>query len=69
MGPDNLMVLLTVDRRYRQHAYVFNEASGIWDPSGIWYERLPRLAATRPRADVGAIVERRRTRPPRARGC
>ena len=36
MGPDNLMVLLTVDRRYRQHAYLFNEASGLWD-HGIWY--------------------------------
>jgi hypothetical protein len=36
MGSDNLMVLLPVDRRYRQYAYLFNEASGLWD-DGIWY--------------------------------
>lgn len=36
MGPENLMALLTVDRRFRQRAYLFNEAAGIWD-DGIWY--------------------------------
>ena len=36
MGPNNLMVLLTVDRRYRQNAYVLNEPSGIWQ-GDIWY--------------------------------
>ena len=51
MGPTNLMVLLTVDRRYRQNAYLFNEAEGTWD-HGIWYSNhgyqpLPtRSAAT-----------------------
>lgn len=36
MGPTNLMALLTIDRRYRERAYLFNEAAGIWD-DGIWY--------------------------------
>jgi glutamine amidotransferase len=36
MTPDNLMVILTVDRRFRRHAYILNEPSGIWD-GGIWY--------------------------------
>ena len=31
MTPDNKMVVLTVDRRFTQRAYLFNEASGIWD--------------------------------------
>jgi len=36
MGPHNLMVLLTVDPRYRRHAYLFNEANGLWH-DGTWY--------------------------------
>ena len=27
---------LTVDRRYRQQAHLFNESRGIWD-AGVWY--------------------------------
>ena len=36
MTPHNKMVLLTVDRRFTQRAYILNETSGIWD-GGIWY--------------------------------
>jgi len=32
----NKMVILTVDRRYREQAYVLNEDCGIWH-DGIWY--------------------------------
>ena len=49
MGPNNLMVLLTVDRRYRQQAHLFNESRGIWD-EGVWYSNdsyLPPLHSSR----------------------
>src|SRR5262249_40587040 len=36
MSPDNKMVILTVDRRFRERAYILNEDAGIWD-GGIWY--------------------------------
>jgi hypothetical protein len=36
MTPDNKMVILTVDRRFRQRAYILNEDAGIWDDQ-IWY--------------------------------
>jgi predicted glutamine amidotransferase len=36
MTPHNKVVLLTVDPRFEQHAYILNESSGIWD-GGIWY--------------------------------
>ncbi|WP_410814845.1 hypothetical protein [Micromonospora sp. 067-2] len=36
MTVDNKMVVLSVDRRFKQRAYLLNEESGIWD-GGIWY--------------------------------
>lgn len=36
MTPANKIVILTVDRRYRERAYILNEAAGIWH-NGIWY--------------------------------
>jgi hypothetical protein len=36
MTPRNKVVILTVDRRFKQRAYILNERSGIWD-GGIWY--------------------------------
>ncbi|GIH16132.1 class II glutamine amidotransferase [Rugosimonospora africana] len=42
MGPDNKMVLLTVDRHYRQRAYILNENAGVWD-GGIWYSNADYL--------------------------
>jgi glutamine amidotransferase len=36
MTLDNKMVILTVDRRFKQRAYILNEEAGIWD-GGIWY--------------------------------
>jgi glutamine amidotransferase len=44
MTPNNLMVLLTVDRRFKQRAYILNEPSGIWD-GGIWYSNDGYLPA------------------------
>jgi glutamine amidotransferase len=43
MTPHNKMVLLTVDRRFTQRAYLLNEASGIWN-GGIWYSNDGYLA-------------------------
>jgi hypothetical protein len=43
--PANKIVILTVDRRFRDRAYVLNEQAGIWD-GGIWYSNdgyLPYL--------------------------
>lgn len=45
MTPSNLAVILTVDRRFKQQAYIFNEEQGIWD-GDIWYSNdgyLPPL--------------------------
>jgi hypothetical protein len=36
MTAANKIVLLTVDRRFRDRAYILNEREGIWD-GGIWY--------------------------------
>jgi len=36
LGHGNKLVILTVDRRYGDNAYIVNEDSGIWD-HGIWY--------------------------------
>ena len=36
MTRHNKMVILTVDRRFKQRAYILNETSGIWD-GDIWY--------------------------------
>jgi hypothetical protein len=36
LGPHNKLVVLTVDPRYQERAYLINEDAGIWD-SGIWY--------------------------------
>ncbi|GAA4201705.1 class II glutamine amidotransferase [Actinocatenispora rupis] len=36
MGPGNKMVILTVDPRYPQRAYLLNEQSGVWH-GGAWY--------------------------------
>ena len=51
MTPNNLMVILTVDRRFKQRAYILNEQYGIWD-GGIWYSndgyRPPRHRWTAP---------------------
>ncbi|WP_143261928.1 class II glutamine amidotransferase [Allokutzneria sp. NRRL B-24872] len=39
LTPYNKVVILTVDPRYRNRAYVINEESGHWD-EGIWYSNL-----------------------------
>jgi hypothetical protein len=36
MTKANKIVILTVDRRYRDRAYILNADAGIWD-AGIWY--------------------------------
>jgi hypothetical protein len=36
MTPRNKIVILTVDRRFRDQAYILNEQAGIWY-EGIWY--------------------------------
>ncbi|GIJ49376.1 hypothetical protein Val02_62620 [Virgisporangium aliadipatigenens] len=36
MTPHNKMVILTVDRRFKDNAYILNEDAGIWN-GGIWY--------------------------------
>lgn len=36
LTPTNKIVLLTVDPRYRERAYLLNEDFGIWD-GGVWY--------------------------------
>lgn len=48
MTTDNLMVVLTVDRRFKQRAYILNEQSGIWD-GGIWYSNDGYLPPERTR--------------------
>lgn len=56
MGPANLMALITVDRRYRQRAYLFNEARGTWD-QGVWYSNesyQPRAVRWYARSSVDA---------------
>lgn len=36
IGTGNKLVILTVDPRYDERAYIINESSGIWD-EGVWY--------------------------------
>src|SRR5919197_328019 len=36
MTPRNKIVILTVDQRFKDRAYILNEEAGIWD-GGIWY--------------------------------
>jgi glutamine amidotransferase len=53
MTAANKIVILTVDRRFRDHAYILNEQEGIWD-DGIWYSNdgyRPYLRAQRLDAD------------------
>lgn len=33
----NKVVILTVDRRFRENAFILNEQSGTWTKEGIWY--------------------------------
>jgi predicted glutamine amidotransferase len=50
MGAGNKIVVLTVNPRYREHAYVLNEGSGVWD-GDTWYSNtdyLGRLQLTEP---------------------
>jgi hypothetical protein len=54
MTPHNKMVILTVDRRFKERAYILNETSGTWD-GGIWYSNdgyLAPTAGTRSRWDA-----------------
>jgi glutamine amidotransferase len=56
MTPYNKVVILTVDRRFKQRSYILNEEYGIWD-GGIWYSNdgyLP-MSATQgaPTDDTG----------------
>jgi glutamine amidotransferase len=44
MTPHNKMVILTVDRRFKQQSYILNERSGTWD-GGIWYSNDGYLPA------------------------
>jgi hypothetical protein len=37
LGPANKIVVLTVNPRYREHSYIFNEKSGIWTGDGEWH--------------------------------
>jgi glutamine amidotransferase len=37
MGKWNKAVILTVDPRFRDNAFILNEMEGIWDSSGAWY--------------------------------
>jgi glutamine amidotransferase len=59
LGGTNKLVILTVDRRYREQSYVLNEKLGVWD-EGIWYsnqdyrESIPVPANARPWLDTGA---------------
>ncbi|WP_152611146.1 hypothetical protein [Amycolatopsis sp. MJM2582] len=36
LGRFNKVVILTIDPRYRQNGYIFNELAGVWD-GGTWY--------------------------------
>lgn len=60
MGPDNLMVVLTIDPGFRRPGYILNEAKGIWD-QGIWYSngsyRMPAEPDTEPVGGETAWVD------------
>jgi glutamine amidotransferase len=56
MTPQNKMVILTVDRQFKERAYILNETSGTWD-GGIWYSNdgyLPPPPQTRWPLDTDA---------------
>ncbi|GAA3386392.1 hypothetical protein [Cryptosporangium minutisporangium] len=42
MTPGNKVVILTVDPRFRDNAYILNEDAGVWD-GGIWYSNRDYL--------------------------
>jgi glutamine amidotransferase len=48
MTPHNKVVILTVDRRFKQRAYILNEQSGIW-AGEIWYSNDGYLPLSRTR--------------------
>lgn len=38
IGPNNKLVILTVDKRYKKNAYIVNEKAGNWDSvTGVWH--------------------------------
>jgi hypothetical protein len=45
LGPTNKMVILTVDPRYRNTAYLLNEDCGFWHNDGAWYSNTGFLAS------------------------
>ncbi len=51
LGPDNKLVVLTVNPRYPASAYLFNEESGQWD-NGIWYSNHDYLPDRYPEIDL-----------------
>jgi hypothetical protein len=55
MTADNKMVILTVDRRFKQRSYLLNEQSGTWH-DGIWYSNDGYLPM--PPDQVPAVDER-----------
>ena len=75
MTPHNKMVILTVDRRFKQRSYILNERCGSWD-DGIWYSNdgylpLPpqRWSHTRPSpCDTRSLLPPRRM-PSRCECC
>lgn len=50
MSVHNKMVVLTVDRRFRQSAYILNEQAGVWDGQ-IWYSNHGYLPVRYPLLD------------------
>jgi len=52
MGPFNKAVILTVNRRYREQAYILNEDAGIWD-KGSWYSNSGFKPPWKPSKDDG----------------
>lgn len=57
MTPDNKMVILTVDRRFKQRAYILNEDAGIWD-GGIWYSNTSYRPYVSPGRYTGWVDDR-----------
>jgi glutamine amidotransferase len=51
LGTGNKFVVLTVDPRYRQHAYLINEQAGMWEHD-IWYSNSDYLGYTGPGIDL-----------------
>jgi glutamine amidotransferase len=43
LGPGNKIVILTVNPRYRENAFVINEKAGVWE-DGTWYSNHDYLA-------------------------